>query len=198
MFIFYIALFVWPFAALGIWSLIIGQLILTVIVFTHQQNVWWGNGEPSFLGWLFGGLVPYGIVLVTLGYCYGSSTERKTELAESIPLISLSPEVGVDGNFALGYGSVGSDPIYLSKRQNKDGGYENFIIGGKTFVYEDVASKDKATLQVFRSYSRESRRAIPAWARYIMKEDEVGDWQPVSEQNRIHVPKGTVMRDFKA
>lgn len=202
MFIFYIAIFVWPFLAPETWSLVIGQVILATIVSFNDSDHTYRQESPPFFSWLIGGMVPYGIAILVLSGIYPENNkpriEEKTELTETIPLISLSPQEGVYGRFSLGYGVVGSTATYMSKRQNTDGGYENFIIEGKTTSYEDVADKEHATLEVFQIFKRETRERVPAWVRYITKEEAVEKWWPSESFNRIHVPAGTVMRDFKA
>jgi len=195
----YALLFIWPFLAPEAWSLWIGEVILSLIV--SGEHIKRDGSQPLF-SWFFGGLVPYGITVLILSGIYPENLhpriEEKTELTETVPLISLAPQTGVYGQFSLGYGTVGSTAIYMSKRQNTDGGFENFIISGKTTVYEDVPNNERATLQVFVTSTRESRKNVPAWVRYITKESEVEDWRASDSYNKIHVPAGTVMRDFKA
>jgi hypothetical protein len=200
--IFYILLFVWPFLAPGIWSLVIGQVILTLIVSSDDWTYTYRRESPPFFGWFFGGLVPYGITVLVLAGIYPEISkphiEEKTELAETIPLISLAPQASVYGQFALGYGTVDSTAIYMSKRQNTDGGYENFIIKNKTTVYEDAPDKEHAALETFVVSTRETYKKVPAWARYIIKQSAVEKWRSSATYNKIHVPSGTIMRDFKA
>lgn len=196
--ILYIALFVWPFAAPGGWTLLIGQLILTLIVAIGNEDY---DGLP-FFSWLVGGMVPYIITLMILVGFYPEIAKpvigKKTVLEQTTTLVSLSSEVGIQGQFALGYGTVDSTPIYMSKRRTADGGYENLIIRGVTTLYEDAPDSARATLQVFRVYEREMRKKTPTWVLYITKKDATDEWQVRASFNRIHVPAGTIMRDFKA
>jgi hypothetical protein len=194
MFIFYIALFLWPFAAPGVWSLVIGQIVLTIIIFVHQSEY---DRNASFFAWLVGGIIPFLIAFGFLSALYPINTpirESRTVVAEEVPILSLSNEATVSGSFVLGTGAVRTGASYLSKRQTSDGGFETFIIEGKTTVYEDVENQDQASLIVYEEQIRLKRTNLPSWVLYLIREERIEPWTAERRFNHIHVPTGTVTR----
>jgi hypothetical protein len=199
MFIFYIALFTWPFLAPGIWSFVIGQIVLAAIVTADQDQY---TNEASFLGWLVGSLVPFMIVFAILLGTYPINkpiTETRIVEKEKIDILSLTNEASIGGSFVLGTGSISTSPAYMSKRITTDGGFETFMVDGKTTVYEDAPAADKASLAVYDVQKRSSRKILPDWVLYLIREEKVGPWETAfgEEFNKIHVPKGTVTKIFQ-
>lgn len=203
MFVFYIALFVWPFLAPDWPSFWIGLVILALIVGSyHQDQAYRPQEAPGVFSWGLMSLALYAVGLMVLGGMYpqihSPVNEEKVELSETISIVSLGSQSRVHGVFNLGYGVVDTSPAYQSMRQNPDGGYVAFITSGDTTLYEDAPDSTEARVEIFTRFSRESRGDVPSWVLYITKEEQVSDWRPYQEFNKIHVPEGTVLTEFKA
>ena len=197
MFIFYIALFVWPFLAPGVWWLLVVEVILALVVGEYHKDRY--PKEFGTIGWFFSAFVFYCFVVVLFLLPYDEPVmEEKTVLSEKVNIVSLHSQAEVHGTFRLGYGFVGTSPAYQVMRQKSDGGYIAFIITGDITLYEDAVDVSQARVETFTRYRRESRVNVPSWIIYVAKEDRYSDWEPYENFSTIHVPEGTVLTEFKS
>jgi hypothetical protein len=200
---FVMALFLWPFVSPEIFSFVIIQVILTLVVNVITDDDY-GRRDfwTKFFSWGIAGLIPWGIALLVLSANYPEidkpGLEKKSVLAHTEKILSLGLESGVEGKFSLGFGRINSVPFHVAHRRTPDKGFEVLYIKGASTLYEDIVPPHEPYYETYTIQGRDTRHNVPHWVRYIIKERELSSWREIDSLNKIHIPPHTVKREFSS
>lgn len=131
-------------------------------------------------GCLFGGLLS-AMIAVPLGFMFNTHYVQTS----SQNLVALRDKDGIEGNFFLGSGHIGSQPYYFYYAQQSDGGYSP----------SEIKADDSVTVY---ETTEKSARLI---SYEVVANSHIADWVslPLSEGDHLYkfyVPAGTIKRGF--
>jgi hypothetical protein len=161
--------------------LLIGLFFKEMVLGAHD----WLEGIMGFLfsifeGCLFGALLS-AMIAVPLGFMFDMHYVQTS----SRNLVALRDKDGIEDNFFLGSGHIGSQPYYFYYTQQSDGGYSP----------SEIKADDSVTVY---ETTEKSARLI---SYEVVANSRIADWVslPLSEGDHLYkfyVPAGTIKRGF--
>jgi hypothetical protein len=173
------------------WYIVAAVIAIGVgVKYSVDHNDPWEEGDGFMLGAIL--LLPLGAVATIIGMLLGADVPRAGKIANSYKLAAFRDSVETNGRFFLGSGSIEGKLVYRYYIDNGNGSYSASSLNPTAssspamdvVIFED-STPDTAYLEMIREESAPHSK----WK--LAPSDQTQHW-------RFHVPKGTVVQNFKA